>query len=115
VSALKRQMANVPVAKEPGEAQKQPAFTSAEQDQILNLVIRLLRTVDQSHGKKFYKHYVANYFQGGLISTCSHGGWKGGGFGIDDALLTRLWKAQAQVGCPLPSDGAAGPALAPRR
>src|SRR5262249_6208589 len=42
------------------EAQEPRELTSAEQDQILNLVIRLLKTVDSSHEKKFYKYYFKN-------------------------------------------------------
>jgi hypothetical protein len=82
------------------EARERRALTSGEQDQILNVVIQLLKTVDHSHEKKFYKYYVANSRQGVLLPSCSHVGWKGGRLRLDDHLLSRLWAAIAtRAGC----------------
>jgi hypothetical protein len=82
------------------EARERRALTSGEQDQILNVVIQLLKSVDASHEKKFHKYYVANTYQGVLAPTCSHVGWKGGRFRLDDHLLARLWAAIAtSAGC----------------
>jgi hypothetical protein len=78
------------------EAQEPRGFTSGEQDQILSVVIELLKTVDHRHQKKFHKFYIGNTHQGVLIPTCSHVGWKSWGFGLDKRLLARLWAALAQ-------------------
>ena len=113
IARLKARAAQVPAApvtNEPGEAREPRALTSAEQDQILNLVIQLLKTVDHSHEKKFYKYYVSNSLQGVLLPSCSHRGWKGGGFRIDNHLLTRLWAAiTTRAGCQISSRSAGPP------
>jgi hypothetical protein len=80
-------------ADQPREAPAPRELTSAEQDQILNLVIRLLKTVDGPHEKKFHKYYVGNSHRGVLLPSCSHVGWKSGRFRIDSSLLTRIWAA----------------------
>jgi hypothetical protein len=103
-TALKARAAQVPagpVTNEPCEAQEPRELTSDEQDQILNLMLRLVMSVDHPHRKKFYKHFVANSKPTGgvFLSSCSHRGWKNGGFGIDDQLLTRLWAAFKREGC----------------
>jgi hypothetical protein len=72
---------------------REAPLTSVEQDQILNLVIRLLKAVDGPHEKKFHKYYVGKCYRGVLLPSCSHVGWKSGRFRIDNSLLTRLWAA----------------------
>jgi hypothetical protein len=76
----------------------QPAdadLTSAEQDQMLHLMIWLLVSVDHPHRKKFYKGLVstAKSTGGVYLPSCSHTGWKNGGFPVDASLLTRLWRS----------------------
>jgi hypothetical protein len=83
------------------EANEAQGLTSARQDQILHLVIRLLKTVDHPHQKKFYKYYVSNCHRGILLSSCSHVGWKSGGFRVDQSFPTLLCQAaiETSVGC----------------
>jgi hypothetical protein len=96
------------VTNDPDEAPERRELTSAEQDQILNLVLRLLKTVDHQHEKKFHEYYVSNTHRGVLLPSCSHRGWKGGGCQIDISLLTRLWAAIKRNSCRLP-DSAVDP------
>jgi hypothetical protein len=91
-----------PVTNEPCDAQVPRELTNYEQDQILNIVLQLLATVDHPHRKKFYKFLVETSVSGVYIPTCSQRGWKGGGFVIDDSLLTRLWASiKSRAGCAL--------------
>ena len=80
----------------PADSVQEPReLTSAEQDQILHLALQLLMSVDHPHRKKFYRHFVSNSepYGGIFLPTCSHRGWKSGGYEVDASLLDRLWRA----------------------